>query len=207
MSSAIVDVERVSKTYGTVCALDGVSISVWAGELVALIGPSGSGKTTLLNLVAGWERADGGVIRWRAPHAGWGHLAVVPQAASLLPELSLLENVTLPLRVSSTPGDPDAPRRYLDALGLEQLADRLPEELSHGEQQRGALARALVLQPELLVADEPTAHLDGETSRRVLRVLREAAGAGTACLLATHDPEVLDAVDRAVPLRDGRLST
>lgn len=204
--SAIVDVDRVSKSYGAVQALADVSLTVAPGELVALIGPSGSGKTTLLNVVAGWERADTGVVRWVAPHRGWAHLAVVPQAASLLPDLSLLENVTLPLRVSARDADTDAPRRVLDALGLEDLADRLPEELSHGEQQRGALARALVLQPDLLVADEPTAHLDGETTRRVLRVLRDAARAGTACLLATHDPEVLDAVDRAVPLRDGRLT-
>ncbi|HEX4905330.1 MAG TPA: ATP-binding cassette domain-containing protein [Acidimicrobiales bacterium] len=204
--SGIVDVDRVSKSYGAVQALADVSLTVDAGELVALIGPSGSGKTTLLNVVAGWERADAGVVRWGAPHRGWAHLAVVPQAASLLPDLSLLENVTLPLRVSAATADTDAPRRVLDALGLDDLADRLPEELSHGEQQRGALARALVLQPDLLVADEPTAHLDGETTRRVLRVLRDAARAGTACLVATHDPEVLDAVDRAVPLRDGRLT-
>ena len=207
MSGAVVDVDRVSKVYGDVHALDGVSLSVEPGELVALIGPSGSGKTTLLNLVAGWERADAGAVRWGAPHRGWAHLAVVPQAASLLPDLSLLENVTLPLRVSAARTDPDAPRRCLDALGLAELADRLPEELSHGEQERGALARALVLEPDLLVADEPTAHLDGETTRRVLRVLRDATRAGTACLVATHDPEVLDAVDRAVRLRDGRLTT
>lgn len=207
MSGSIVDVVHVSKVYGDVRALDDVSLTVERGELVALMGPSGSGKTTLLNLVAGWERADGGDIRWEAPHRGWGHLAVVPQAASLLPDLSLLENVTLPLRVATATTDADAPRRYIDALGLGALTDRLPEELSHGEQQRGALARALVLQPDLLVADEPTAHLDAETTRMVLRVLRDAARAGTACLLATHDPEVLDAVDRAVPLRDGRLTT
>jgi putative ABC transport system ATP-binding protein len=201
----VVTVDGVSKRYGAVQALDDVSLTVDAGEVVALIGPSGSGKTTLLNLVAGWERADTGTVSWRAGAGGWRDLAVVPQASSLLADLSLLENVALPLRAADAKHvDLDAPRRYLDALGLADLADRLPEELSHGEQQRGALARALVLQPALLVADEPTAHLDGETSRRVLKVLRDVAHAGTACLLATHDPEVLDAVDRAVPLRDGR---
>ena len=199
-----VEVDGVSKRYGAVQALDDVSLTVDAGEVVARIGPAGSGQTTLLNLVAGWERADGGTVRWRASGGGWRDLAVVPQAASLLADLSLLENVALPLRAASGDVDLDAPRRYLDALGLADLGDRLPEELSHGEQQRGALARALVLRPALLVADEPTAHLDGETSRRVLEVLRDVADAGTACLLATHDPEVLDAVDRAVPLRDGR---
>jgi putative ABC transport system ATP-binding protein len=205
----VVTVEGVSKRYGAVQALDDVSLTVEVGEVVALIGPSGSGKTTLLNLVAGWERADGGVVRWRSADGGWRDQAVVPQAASLLADLSLLENVALPLRAAAGSGDVDldAPRRYLDALGLAELADRLPEELSHGEQQRGALARALVLQPALLVADEPTAHHDGETSRKVLKVLRDVADAGTACLLATHDPEVLDAVDRAVPLRDGRRTT
>jgi putative ABC transport system ATP-binding protein len=202
----IVEVDGVSKTYGSVRALDDVHLVVDDREVVALVGPSGSGKTTLLNVVAGWERADAGAVRWRSSSGGWAHLAVVPQAASLLPDLSLLENVALPARVTPGDFDPDAPRRYLDALGLDELLDRLPEELSHGEQQRGALARALVLQPTLLVADEPTAHLDGETTRRVLRVLRAAAAAGTACLLATHDPEVLDTVDRAVPLRDGRVT-
>ena len=207
MTAPVVEVERVTKTYGTVRALDDVSVTIDRREVVALIGPSGSGKTTLLNLVAGWERADTGAIRWGTADRGWAHLAVVPQAASLLPELSLLENVLLPTRVTSTSVDRDAPLRYLDALGLGELVDRLPGELSHGEQQRGALARALVLQPDLMVADEPTAHLDGETTRRVLRVLREAADAGTACLLATHDPEVLDAVDRAVRLHDGKVVT
>lgn len=203
---AVVEVDHVSKSYGRVRALDDVSLAVDAGEVVALVGPSGSGKTTLLNVVAGWERADAGSVRWRAGSAGWADLAVVPQAASLLPDLSLLENVSLPMRVATGDVDRDAPRRFLEELGLGDVLDRLPEELSHGEQQRGALARALVLRPHLLVADEPTAHLDGETSRRVLRVLRAAAGDGTACLLATHDPEVLDAVDRAVPLRDGRVT-
>ncbi len=203
---SVVEVDRVSKSYGSVRALDEVSLSVARGEVVALIGPSGSGKTTLLNVVAGWERADAGAIRWDTPARGWAHLAVVPQAASLLPDLSLLENVALPVRVATGAVDGDAPRRLLDGLGLGDLHDRLPEELSHGEQQRGALARALVLRPGLLVADEPTAHLDGETSRLVLRVLRGAADDGTACLLATHDPEVLDAVDRAVGLRDGRVT-
>jgi putative ABC transport system ATP-binding protein len=202
----VVELDGVSKRYGSVQALDDVSVRVETGEVVAVIGPSGSGKTTLLNLVAGWETADLGVVRWAAPGDAWHHLAVVPQAASLLDDLSLLENVTLPMRVTDTRTDPNRPLQLLAALGIGHLADRLPSELSHGEQQRAALARALVLNPDLLVADEPTAHLDGATTRLVLEVLRRAAEAGTACLVATHDPEVLDAVDRAVEMRDGRIT-
>jgi putative ABC transport system ATP-binding protein len=201
----VVVVDGVTKSYGAVRALDDVSVAVEPGAVTALLGPSGSGKTTLLNLVAGWERPDAGSVRWQGPHDDWRHLSVVPQAASLLPDLSLLENVLLPVRLAAGNRDRDAADRCLDSLGLGDLADRLPEELSHGEQQRGALARALVLRPSLLVADEPTAHLDASTTRRVLEVLRAAADAGTACLLATHDREVLDAVDRAVALRDGRI--
>lgn len=201
----VVDVTDVSKDYGRVRALDRVSVRVEPGEVVALIGPSGSGKTTLLNVVAGWEHADGGAVRWSAPDRSWQHLAVVPQATSLLPDLSLLENVALPVRVTDAAVDASRSRQLLESLGLGELTDRLPDELSHGEQQRAALARALVLRPTLLVADEPTAHLDGATTRLVLDVLRAEAALGTSCLVATHDPDVLDAVDRAVEMRDGRV--
>jgi ABC-type lipoprotein export system ATPase subunit len=197
--------DGVTKSYGDVRALDDVSLRVDAGEIVALVGPSGSGKTTVLNIVAGWEQADGGAARHGAPDDRWQHIAVVPQAASLLTDLTLIENVALPARIAASHlVRPDEPKRLLAALGLAELADRIPSELSHGEQQRGALARALVLRPLLLVADEPTSHLDHRATKRVLDVLRAAADGGTACLLATHDPAVLDVADRVVRLRDGR---
>ena len=203
MTGAVLELAGVTKSYGDVRALEDVSLRVDAGEIVALVGPSGSGKTTLLNIVAGWERADRGDTRHDGSE-GWRDLAVVPQAASLLTDLTLIENVALPARIAGGATRADEPKRLLAALGLADLADRVPAELSHGEQARGALARALVLRPTLLVADEPTSHLDHRATRRVLDVLRTAADAGTACLLATHDPSVLDVADRVVRLRDGR---
>ncbi len=204
----------VHKTYRRgreqVHALRGVSLEVHRGEVVALLGRSGSGKTTLLNCLLGWETPDSGAVH--VPGVGtpraapWTTVAVVPQRFGLLDELTLADNVALPARFAGV-GDPrEAALRALESMRVDHLADRVPDEVSLGEQQRTALARALVVRPEFLVADEPTGRLDEELSTHVLATLREVyAAAGTGVLVASHDPVVVAAADRVVHLGDGRV--
>jgi putative ABC transport system ATP-binding protein len=196
-------------------ALRGVSFALAAGEVVALVGRSGSGKTTLLNVLAGWESQDSGVIDWRlsgagdaAAHGSWDRVAVVPQSLGLVEELTVFENVELPARLAGVaPPEARAERvdEHLDALGIGHLADRLPEETSLGEQQRCALARALIAGPRLLLADEPTGHLDTRWAGVLFDVLRAAARAGACCLVATHHDELRAHADRVLTIADGEL--
>lgn len=195
-------------------ALDGVSLELHPGEMVALVGPSGSGKTTLLNIIVGWEAPDAGELVWAGASVGfsaaelpWSELAIVPQSLGLIEELSVAENVGWPLRLGQAPPDdaPD-PAALIDELGLGELADRAPGELSLGEQQRCALARGLACGPRLVLADEPTGHQDAESTKLVMRLLREAAERGTAALVATHNHEILKYMDRILGIRDGRLT-
>jgi putative ABC transport system ATP-binding protein len=210
----VLRVDDVAKTYrrggDVVHAVDGVSLDLREGELVGLIGRSGSGKTTLLNLVAGWERADRGRIERRASRDGasprWDELAVVPQKLGLVDELSVRENVAFPAKLGGSSDEhTDRVEELLEAFGLAELADRRPAETSVGEQQRTAIARALLLRPAILVADEPTGHQDRGWTDRVLAGLRDACDAGTACLLATHDEMASRFLDRSLTIRDGRL--
>jgi len=192
-------------------AVDGVSFEVRAGELVGLIGRSGSGKTTLLGLVAAWEAPDSGTIERPdgardAEAPTWADVAILPQTLGLMDELSVRENVAYPARLAGA-SDAYAERvgALLDALGLTGLADRRPSETSVGEQQRAAVARALVLRPRLLVADEPTCHQDHGWTDRVLTAIREACDEGAGCLMATHDATARRFLDRALAMHDGRL--
>jgi ABC-type lipoprotein export system ATPase subunit len=195
-------------------ALRGVDLEIETGEVVALMGPSGSGKTTLLNVLCGWERPDGGTLTWQGSRIdspsdlSWSDVAIVPQDVALLEELSIGENVELPLRLSGTlkREGPDAASELIDAFGLSELAARPPAEASLGEQQRASIARALVVRPRLLLADEPTAHQDELWVKGVLSALRAAASGGTASLLATHSQEVKEHVDRVLAIRDGLLT-
>jgi putative ABC transport system ATP-binding protein len=189
-------------------ALRGVSIEVHPGEVVALLGRSGSGKTTLLNCLLGWETPDRGGVQVPGvtvpAEAGWATLAVVPQRFGLLEEVSLADNVALPARLAGLPDPHAAALRALETMRLGHLAARLPDEVSLGEQQRTALARALVVRPAFLVADEPTGRLDEELSTHVLSTLRErCAATDTGVLIASHDPVVVAAADRVVRLGDG----
>ncbi len=210
-----VTVTSVSKAYHrgaeVVTALEDVSLTLDAGDLLAVSGPSGSGKTTLLNVLAGWEEPDHGQVRWaddvdpRAPN--WRSLAIAPQRLGLLSELTVGENVELPLRLGCG-ADEDAARERLAAalelFGLGALAHRMPEEVSLGEQQRTALARALVVAPRVLLADEPTGNQDAGWASGVIQGLRAAQADGTAVLVATHDEEVIARADRRLTMRDGR---
>lgn len=196
-----------------VVALNNAHFTLHSGELVALVGPSGSGKTTLLNLIAGWEVPDSGQVEWcpdpaaRMDKLGWADIAIVPQRLGLVEELSVEENVGLPLRFDSGGrDDAGAVTTWLERFGLTDLAPRLPHEASLGEQQRTALARALVRRPRLLLADEPTGHQDEAWASGVLAALRTACDEGTTVFMATHDTEHLALVDRVLRIADGHLT-
>ena len=217
----VVAAERVVKTYGEGRAarrvLDGASLHVQAGEIVAILGRSGTGKSTLLHLIGGLDQPDAGEIsvagervtgaservlsRLRRQRIGF-----VFQFFHLLPELTGEANVLLAGRVRGA--EPDAPVRgqaLIDGLGLREVADSLPHQLSGGEQQRFAIARALVNDPDVLLADEPTGNLDTRAGAEVLRLLRAGAEEGRAVIMVTHEPAAAGIADRVLTLRDGRL--
>jgi ABC-type lipoprotein export system ATPase subunit len=212
--------EGVSKRYRRgdelVAALVDVSFSVAAGEVVALVGPSGCGKSTTLNLVAGVDHADagrvvvGGLDLSTAAEAELVTLrrrtvGIVFQAFHLVPHLSVEENVALPLALDGR-RDPARVAGLLERVGLLHRRRHFPGELSGGEQQRTAVARALVHRPRVLLADEPTGNLDSASGAGVLRVLDELRRAEhAALLLVTHDDNVATLADRVVRLRDGRV--
>jgi putative ABC transport system ATP-binding protein len=212
---AIVNLREVSKSYrhGTelVHAVRDATLKIRTGDFIALVGRSGSGKTTVLNLVAGWERPDAGrvLVHGSDPSRSvptWSELAVLPQRLGLIEELTIRENIEFPARLNGRLRDVGwLVDRLIDSLGLSELEDRYPTEAAVGEQQRAALARALVLSPRLLLADEPTGHQDRGWTAAVFETLREAAEEGTACLTATHDEGVIVFVDRVLSILDGRL--
>ena len=201
--------------------LQGVSLDLRAGEIVALVGQSGSGKSTLLHIAGLLERPDGGDIILEGRSAGQQNdgqrtmlrrkfLGFVYQYHHLLPEFSALENVMLPQMLAGLSRG-QARLRALDLLAMVQLKDRgdhRPGRLSGGEQQRVAIARAVANAPRVLLADEPTGNLDSETAeivfRQLLTLVRET---GMAALIATHNPELAARMDRTVHLKDGVLST
>ena len=210
----VLEATSVSKAYRrgdeVVHALDDVGLTLRPGELVGLVGRSGSGKTTLLNVVAGWERADAGTIRRAgsgSPTPGWDELAVVPQKLGLFDELSVRENLEYPARLHGRLEDlRGRVDELMDDLGIAHLAARYPKETSLGEQQRTAVARALVLSPTLVLADEPTGHQDAASERRVLEAFGRAAAEGGSCLIATHNVSLAPRLDRVLEMADGRLS-
>ncbi len=202
-------------------AVDGVSLRLRAGEMVALQGPSGSGKTTLLLLIAGLLAPDRGTIRYRgADVTALGeqerseHLlrrvGFIYQAPHLMPRVSALENAAMKLMLAGT-GMRAAQRQaqpWLERVGLADRLEYTPEQLSGGERQRVAIARALASVPELILADEPTGNLDSRRSGQIVTLLRDIAHEQQATvLLVTHDQEAAALADRRLRLRDGRLLT
>jgi putative ABC transport system ATP-binding protein len=213
---SVAEVSGLTKTYRRgpeeVHALDEVSIRLESGHMVGLMGRSGSGKTTLLNVLAGWERADAGSVVWlgdpeaRLAERRWHEIAVLPQKFGLIEELTVRENIEYPARLNgSLESARERVEQLLGALGLEELERRLPTETSVGQQQRTALARALVLRPRLLLADEPSGHQDAMWARGVFGCLRAAAADGSACLVATHNEEVSGYFDEVVRMANGRV--
>jgi putative ABC transport system ATP-binding protein len=198
-------------------ALRGVSLTVEAGEMVAVVGPSGSGKSTLLHCLAGLDEPDGGVVRVggerlsrrseaeRAALRG-RRIGLLFQSGNLVGHLSVDENVALARRLAGRPGDPAGRRELLDHLGLGGRAVATATELSGGEVQRAGLAVALANSPDVVLADEPTGEVDAATAGRIVELLRAAAAGGTAVLVVTHTDLVADAADRRLVLRDGELA-
>nr|WP_274636815.1 ABC transporter ATP-binding protein [Microbacterium bovistercoris] len=208
---------RVYRTAaGEIPAVRGVDLTVDAGELVAIRGRSGAGKTTLLTMLGGLERPEEGSvhIEGRDLFEASGHalrgdrVASVFQAFGLIPILSAAENVEVPLRIRRIPVAERTRRvaAMLDAVGLAEHAAQRPAELSGGQQQRVGIARALVTEPAVLLADEPTGQLDSETGAQIMELIaRLAHERGTAAVVATHDAALLARADRVLELHDGRL--
>lgn len=197
-------------------ALQGVSLALAPGELVAVTGPSGSGKSTLLACLAGLDEPDGGSVsvdgtrisrrpeEERARIRG-ARIGMLFQQANLVGHLSVIDNIALAQRMS----DRDMGSRWRDEVlercGIEHRGSARPSQLSGGELARAGLAVALANDPPVILADEPTGELDSVTAARVLDLLRERAGAGAGVLIVTHSPEVAAAVDREIRLLDGRI--
>jgi ABC-type lipoprotein export system ATPase subunit len=213
----LVRCDGAARTYGhgatATVALQPTDLELAPGERIALVGPSGSGKSTLLHLMAGLDEPTHGVVCWPALGSRTelrpGPVAVVFQGPSLLAPLTVEENVALPLVLD---GDADAPARQraraaLARLELSDLADKLPEEISGGQAQRVAVARALAGRPRLMLADEPTGQLDGASAAAVVEVLLLAAEeAGAALVVATHDPLVAGRLSERWEMHSGRLA-
>lgn len=221
MSECIVIARDVVKTYenGRTRALDGVTLEITRGEFVAICGPSGSGKSTLLNLIGALDKPDSGELyvagedlahsrgdlaSFRARKVGF-----IFQLHNLIPSLTALENVLIPtLELNHSRRDAHArARELLERVGLADKAHRRPPELSGGERQRVAVARALINNPELILADEPTGSLDSKNEKQVLDLLRELQSErGVTLILVTHDPRVAQTADRVIEIFDGRVT-
>jgi putative ABC transport system ATP-binding protein len=217
---SMIKTEGLRKTYHLgetiVHALDGVDISVEEGQMVAITGPSGSGKSTLMHILGCLDTVDGGSY-WLAGEdvakiskdklAGIRNkrIGFVFQSFNLLPRLSSLENVELPLLYA---GVADAKERSAEALGIVGLGDRLehePNQLSGGQRQRVAVARAIVTNPAIILADEPTGNLDSKTGDEILKLFQELNDSGRTVILVTHDNYVADHCRRQIHIRDGKV--
>lgn len=204
---SLLTLDNVGKSFqrgGTeVVVLNNLAAEVEPGEVVIIRGRSGSGKTTLLNLLAGWQTPDSGNVNWSIEDPErWENVAVVPQSLGLLPELTLGENIGLPGRLADDDNDI---HEIAEKLEIGHLLDRPTTGASLGEQQRAAIARALIRRPALLLADEPSSHQDLERLHLVWRLISETAAAGTAVIAATHDPDAFTYADRILDLQEGKL--
>ena len=218
----MIELHRIERRYAmsgqTVQALAGIDLSIGRGEFVAVTGASGSGKSTLLNVLGCLDKPDGGHYRMEGVDVAalddeatsrlrTGRIGFVFQSFHLLPRLSVLENVLLPMRYAAAP-DPAAAQRAQSLLARVGLAERMehrPHQLSGGQMQRAAIARALLMQPALLLADEPTGNLDTKSAADVLELIGEVHAGGQTVVLVTHDNEVAGRAPRRIRLRDGKV--
>jgi putative ABC transport system ATP-binding protein len=216
MAPALVQIQNLRKEFGNVRALDGVSFAVEAGEWIAIMGPSGSGKTTLINILGGLDTptsgqalVDGidvarlderGLAKFRSQKIGF-----IFQQFHLVPYLTAVENVMLAQYFHSTTDESEA-RQALERVGLVDRIAHLPGQLSGGEQQRVAVARALINHPTIILADEPTGNLDEANEEMVLELLGELHSEGHTILMVTHAPSIGQLADRRIDLAHGRLA-
>ena len=222
-SDFVVATQALNKTYQIgyteVQVLKGVTLNVAKGEFVALCGPSGSGKTTLLNLISGIDRPSSGIIyvlgedlaiqdedflaEFRCDNVGY-----VFQSYNLVSTLTVAENIAFPMEWARKPASEIEARvvKLLETVGLQQRANHFPAQLSGGEQQRVAFARALANDPELILADEPTGNLDTKNGQKITQMLRHLKADGKTVIVATHDPELMQLANRTECLEDGRLA-
>jgi putative ABC transport system ATP-binding protein len=222
MGGFMIELNGVTKVYqadgAPVQALGGVSLAIAEGEFVALMGPSGSGKSTLLTILGAMNSPTSGAVVVdgirpyelpveRQADFRYEYVGFIFQQYHLVPYLTVLENVMLPLAIDrrSRQEKRRLAREMLERVGLAGKESRLPSQLSGGEKARVAVARALVNQPPLLLADEPTGNLDSATGARVLELLAELHRAGQTIVMVTHNQEAAQYADRIVRLRDGRL--
>lgn len=216
----LLEAEELHKRFGRTVALDGLSVEVGGGEIVAVLGPSGSGKSTLLLCLAGVVEPDGGDVRYRGrslpslPDSARTKLrrdefGFVFQFGQLVPELTALDNVSLPLRLAGLRRS-DANKRandLLNALDVDDVASKRAGEMSGGQAQRVAVARALVARPRVIFADEPTGSLDSTNGELVMELfVSTARQQGTTVVLVTHEPRVAAYADRQIVVRDGKLA-
>lgn len=210
-------VEGLAKHYGDgearVQVLDGITTTVNRGEICVMLGPSGSGKSTFLNLIGGLEGADGGTIsvgnceltalsskdlgEYRRRELGF-----VFQFYNLVPDLTIKENIEVTAHLSKNPLPIEG---LLRSLGLWEHRNKFPRQVSGGQQQRCAIARAIAVKPSLILADEPTGNLDKKTGREILQIFRELHQAGNTIVLITHDPKVAQSAERVIRIEDGQL--
>lgn len=217
----ILKVENLSKIYGvgsnTVIALDHVSFSVEQGEFVAIVGASGSGKSTLLHLIGGVDRPSGGKVFiegkdiysytddelaiFRRRQVG-----LIYQFYNLIPILNVEENITLPLDLDNRKASPETLEELLNLLGLSKRRKHLPNELSGGQQQRTSIGRAMITNPAIILADEPTGNLDSKSSDEIVALLKKSnRDYKQTIIMITHNPEIAKSADRIIQIEDGQI--
>ena len=219
-----IEICRLTKTYRLghtgVEALRGIDLSIDGPEIIGIVGPSGSGKSTLLNIVGGIDTPTSGTVSINGAELGAMNdnertalrrreIGFIFQSFNLIPVLNAIENVELPLMALGVPKRErhERARALLERVGLTKEARQRPDELSGGQRQRVAIARALIINPRLVLADEPTANLDGESGRNVMELMHEMNHEmKTTFLLSTHDPRILQYIDRRIYLEDGRIT-
>ena len=218
----MIELQQVSRHFQvgdqTVHALDHVDLTIESGEFISIMGPSGSGKSTLLNILGLLDRPTHGSYRLNGADVAKlddGSLAdqrqqnigFVFQSFHLIPRLNALENVELPMVLAGVPmaSRRERARQVLQSMGLGERLDHRPDQLSGGERQRVAIGRAIVMNPKVLLADEPTGNLDSQSSKEVIDILHRLNRDGLSLLVVTHDPEIGGQARRRLAMRDGRI--